>query len=456
MARVYRETWNRPLKPGEVVEIRGDVRTAVIRRRGYPPTRCEVREIGGVDKVVVETAEWYCEWTDATGRQRKRKGYADRRATEAMLAKLVQASARGAEGLAPAGDAGPRRPLGEWLDEYLALVLANGNGDRYRAEVERHCRAAIARPPAGAGWATFEGVTEDSVRLWFGRLRDTPVAQAGGRGKSVPTLNAYRRSLRGFVKWLAEKLDRPDPLRRVKPLKEDDDRRRSALILDDAEFEKLLAAAALAKPTHNTMVAGADRVAIYLTAAFTGLRASELASLTPENFYLAGPHPYVQPAAKSQKARRPDLVPLPSEVADYLRGYLAGKPAGERVWPGDWAAGRRAWTWLARDLRRAGVGTRSADGRHQLGPDGKPYTFHSLRRKFVTDLIRSAVNVDEVRRLARHKNIQTTLDHYTAADLARLSAAAERLRIPAIPGCSESDLPNASERQNPANPGNSG
>jgi hypothetical protein len=35
--------------------------------------------------------------------------------------------------------------------------------------------------------------------------------------------------------------------------------------------------------------------------------------------------------------RKPAELPLPGEVGDLLRGYLAGKPANSTVWPGTWS-----------------------------------------------------------------------------------------------------------------------
>ena len=62
------------------------------------------------------------------------------------------------------------------------------------------------------------------------------------------------------------------------------------------------------------------------------------------------------------------------------------------------------------------------------GPgEGDNVTFHSLRRKFVTNLIKSGAYIDEVRRLARHKSIKTTLDHYAESKLSDLHRAVSRL-----------------------------
>lgn len=48
------------------------------------------------------------------------------------------------------------------------------------------------------------------------------------------------------------------------------------------------------------------------------------------------------------------------------------------------------------------------------------YTFHTLRKTFITKLINSGMSVYDVMTLARHKNIETTLRHYSKADIRRM------------------------------------
>lgn len=48
------------------------------------------------------------------------------------------------------------------------------------------------------------------------------------------------------------------------------------------------------------------------------------------------------------------------------------------------------------------------------------YSFHTLRKTFITKLINSGMSVYDVMTLARHRNIETTLRHYSRADLRRM------------------------------------
>lgn len=48
------------------------------------------------------------------------------------------------------------------------------------------------------------------------------------------------------------------------------------------------------------------------------------------------------------------------------------------------------------------------------------YNFHNLRKTFISKLVNSGMNVFDVMKLARHRNINTTLKHYSASELARM------------------------------------
>jgi hypothetical protein len=81
---------------------------------------------------------------------------------------------------------------------------------------------------------------------------------------------------------------------------------------------------------------GTDRFALYVTAAGTGFRASELASMTPENFQLNTGMPVATVPAGHTKNRKEAVQPLPLDIAELLRGFISDKPANRPLWPGTW------------------------------------------------------------------------------------------------------------------------
>src|SRR5262249_42705074 len=98
---------------------------------------------------------------------------------------------------------------------------------------------------------------------------------------------------------------------------------------------------------------GTERAMLYAVAGYTGLRASELASLTPESFNLDAQLATVTVQAAYSKHRRQDVLPLHISLVALLRPWLAAKPEGQSVWPGNWANGKEAGVMLKADLERA-------------------------------------------------------------------------------------------------------
>src|SRR5205823_3118198 len=133
---------------------------------------------------------------------------------------------------------------------------------------------------------------------------------------------------------------------------------------------------------------GADRYHLYLAACGTGFRVGELAALVPESFDFAGDPPAVTLPTAVAKNRRRATQPLPPSIADALKEYLRGRPAGQPAWPGTWH--ERAADMLRLDLEAVGVPY------EVQGPDGPLYAdFHALRHTFVSMLARSGATVKQ-------------------------------------------------------------
>ena len=85
----------------------------------------------------------------------------------------------------------------------------------------------------------------------------------------------------------------------------------------------------------------------------TGLRASELASLTAAHFDLDTRPPTVRIDAADEKARRGDVIPLPADLVALLKPWLGTMPQNAPIWPGRWANNKRAGKFMQIDLRTA-------------------------------------------------------------------------------------------------------
>lgn len=135
----------------------------------------------------------------------------------------------------------------------------------------------------------------------------------------------------------------------------------------------------------------------------TGLRASELASLTRSSFDLEGERPTVTIAARAAKSRQERTLPLRPATAQALQEALGEGLPAVRVFamPPIYAVARM----LRRDLEAAGM--RYADD------SGRVADFHALRHTFLTWLKDAQVHPKTAMSLARHSSATLTLDRYT-------------------------------------------
>ena len=90
-------------------------------------------------------------------------------------------------------------------------------------------------------------------------------------------------AIKGFCRWLTrDRRTADNPLAHLSGLNADTDRRHERRTLSPDEFAALVEAARQGEPFRE--LSGQDRATLYLTAAYTGFRESELASLTPDSF----------------------------------------------------------------------------------------------------------------------------------------------------------------------------
>src|SRR5262249_1899914 len=120
----------------------------------------------------------------------------------------------------------------------------------------------------------------------------------------------------------------------------------------------LLLEAARQSPKTIRYLPGTDRHFLYLTAAATGFRVSELRSMTPESFVLDTDTPTARVRAACTKNRKEAGQPLPAWGAEAIGGYLGTKPAGLPLWPDNPKAPAESWRlhgaeMIRRDLKDA-------------------------------------------------------------------------------------------------------
>jgi integrase len=240
------------------------------------------------------------------------------------------------------------------------------------------------------------------------------------RGRSIKTSNLYLDAIKQFAAWLVQ--DRrtgENPLAHLSGANVKQDRRhdRRALPLD--ELRRVFAAARRSERPFGEL-SGSDRAVLYSAACASGFRAEELASLHPSAFDLDGKPPTVTLAAEDAKNGQTAVQPLPPDVASALRGYLAGHPEGQPVWPGRWY--KKAAEMLRIDLEATGIPYVIEGANGPLYAD-----FHALRHSFIKLLDESGATLKEAMQLARHTDPKLTMVVYGRAQLNDLGEAVRRL-----------------------------
>lgn len=410
MPRVYRPLYTRAIPPGAVP----------CTHKGRPAVRWSGRGgktvvgvvcAGDPSRCRVESPVYRISYTGPDGRPKSEPGFTDRAASEALLAERVKLSARVKAGLLPPETLSGRRTLTELLDRFHAHV--RHGGATVLGARRQHQRARDVC--LGVGAARVADLTPPAVLGWLATLK---AADRHGKKSFGPATAAnYLASAKSFTRWCAtvEKCEPVDHLSacRVSRAGAGDRHRRRSLA--PADLARLLAAAKKSADAEFGL-SGPERHALYLLASSTGLRAAELASLTPASFDAKNLTVTIE--RKHAKNRKGEVLPVPKSVMAAVK-KLFGKWA---VWPNR-GKPSQAW-WLRgaemarRDLARAGVA--AVEG-------GRVYDFHSLRGQFATDLDRAGVTLGRAQKLMRHSTPALSMKHYTRPDALELAAEVAKL-----------------------------
>jgi len=236
------------------------------------------------------------------------------------------------------------------------------------------------------------------------------------------TSNHYVTALRGFGSWITKSAKATDsnPFESLEKVDARSDVRKSRRVLNRKDFGKLVEASSSSSWKFRGLT-GKDRAMIYVVASYTGLRAGEIASLSPSSFDLSNSPPVMIVSPAYTKNNELARIPLRSDLVAQLATYLKGKEKTDCVWPGTWAeAGAKM---IRRDLQVAGINFTDAHG--------DDYDFHALRHQFITDLSKAGVSLRAAQELARHSKPELTANIYT--HLSAQDTIADVEKLAAIP-----------------------
>ena len=238
-------------------------------------------------------------------------------------------------------------------------------------------------------------------------------------GYGPKTFNHYCQAFEQLAEWLTKSgkvASNPVPGLPRRNNEEDVRKRRRALTTE--EVGKLIESARNSTEQIQCFD-GETRARIYLIAYLTGLRRSEIGSLTPENFQLDASPPTVTIAATISKHRRTDVLPLHPELVSLVREWIKGFEASEKLFPR--LAKRKTWKMVKKDLERAGIPYKTHEG---------DADFHAAgRHTHISGLFRTGASNTQARELARHSDMKTTL-RYTHVGLMEKAKAVAALPVP--------------------------
>ena len=436
-------------------------------------------------KEIVTSKDWYAEFPEIESARdrslrldagrRKSKGKRvrlcqNKRAAKEMLREMIEAAERRAAGVADYS--AQTQPLGELVNRYREHLLAKGNTDNYAETTIRRietvlgaCRflrvsdlnaettaAWLYRQRKGKAAEVFRisGIANSyqeiadkfdvrigTVTRW--KKHGAPIQPRGktdmsevsswynGHSKTMGagTSNHYVTNLRGFGKWLWRyaKVVEKNPFEMLDKIDAKSDVRKSRRALEANQFSRFIDAAT--KSTQMYLgLSGQDRAMLYLLAAFTGLRASEVASTTRDSFKLDAKPPVVTVKAAYTKNSKLARIPLHSELVVELTNYFTTlENSNGQIWPGKWK--KSAAKMIRRDLKLAGI--------PYTDENGDDFDFHALRHQFITDLAKAGVSLSVAKELARHSKVDLTANIYTHLSVDDTAAAVEKLTGPRSP-----------------------
>lgn len=326
-----------------------------------------------------------------------------------------------------------KRTLEEHVNEWGESVTAKGTATSHVKQLKKKAM----RLAAIANWKRLGDITADSCRKALARL-GKPMLPDERRGHidkeeyglSMQTRNHYLSAIKQFLHWAVE-TDRwhKNQLAPLRPGNVREDRRHDRRAPTDEEMAKFFAHLETDEAPVRRWMNSRQRALGYRLCMTTGLRASELRSLSRKSFDLEGGTVAVR--ASYDKRGRPVVQHLPDWLTAELKEWFdAGGSCWETLrprWPGE---------MLIADLEAAGVPYSVP------GPDGPLFwDFHAFRHWYVTAVANQpGLSLKTLLQLTRHSTPQLALQTYAKVrneDVRNAAAKIPRIGVASVekPDC---------------------
>lgn len=393
--------------------------------------RCDKSTPGAI-KTTEKSKTWRARYKAGDGSIKFVSLCDDHDTAESMLADLIKKSRRQQSGDFSPFEDHARVLLADHLSDFSTVLESRGNTIKHVALTVARIRAVLT----DCKFFKLADVSSSRLSAWVNSQRKA--------GMGLTTINHHLTAVRSFGGWLMRDRRCPENLfSYTQKLNAKTDLRHERRALSPEELSWLIATTKTGKAFRE--LSGVDRSMLYFVASFTGLRASELASLTAGSFNLSD-SPVVTLEAAYSKRRRRDVLPLHEELATKLREWFADRQEQQaaaknaNLWPGTWP--EKAAKMLRADMKAARQAwiesvPEGSPERHQrelsdflkYKVDGKFCDFHALRHGFASSLAVAGVHPKIAQQLARHSTISLTMDTYSHLSMGDMTAG-----LGALPG----------------------
>jgi len=439
MAKVYKKICYRPVPDGAKV-IQGDdgKQYAYWIANGQEYTAHYIVTKNG-PRILEESDVYIARFTDATGRYRERStGCRDLRAAEHKMNTWLQEVEKVKAGILTQEEFEISKRVNDAiedrLDDFELHLQAKGATAGYIREVLSRIRKVCD----ACRFKRLIEMNSTSLLRWLN--------QKAKSGMGARTRNGYREVMNTFCNWAVENnCLASNPFMRVPKARESTDKRRERRALAGEEIVRLLRAA-LERPLHEAIEQrrghsknalkvevdeeakaeaerlGLERKLLYATLIYTGLRKSELASITVGQVFLDHDTPHLVLAAKDEKARRGATLPLHPELVVVLRKWLEFKrERNDQFSPREklFHVPNALCKILNRDLEFAGIDKRDVLNR--------VIDVHALRHTHGTLLAQQGVSPSVAKDSMRHSDIRLTMNVYTHLELNDVAKGVNRI-----------------------------
>ena len=388
-----------------------------------PQTGKEVCRLDGKGRKIPHD-KWRFQYTDWRGRCITKTGYASKRETEQLAARIEQEQRDIRKGYREPPKNYTKyagRALADFVAEYLAWGKSGG-GHKGKPWAHYH---HLERQRKLAFWqerlklqtlADLEGILPKVEKV----LREVQATGGrGGKGATGRTLHNYAENLGAFCQWLVEReYLKEHPLAKMRKYDHTPVTVRRMATME--EIGALLE------------VAPDFRRILYEVDFCCGLRANELRQLTPA--HLDHERKGLKLEAAWTKNRTAGFQPLPTDIFSRLTAYAASGKA-KRLYEANRAfkrsgeaiaipenpllyVPRHTSRPLSEDFKKAGIAKQTAEG---------ILDFHAIRTGYINLVIATGCDVKTAQALARHSTAELTMNVYGRADDTKLRETVEKV-----------------------------